>query len=82
MPRPRGLASACRRLDLDPAELVLGGGEDYELLFTVRPGAPSEAVLQGRLGLPVREIGRITASGLRLAGAPAGRPPGGGWRHF
>jgi thiamine-monophosphate kinase len=39
--------------------LALGGGEDYELLFCVRPGY-SEARLSRSLGVPVHRIGRIT----------------------
>jgi thiamine-monophosphate kinase len=78
VPRPRGLEAACRRLRLDPARLVLGGGEDYELLFTVRPAAPPAGALARRLGVAVTEIGRIVRRGLRLRGAPARD----GWRHF
>ncbi len=76
VPRPRGFDAACRRLDLDPDRLVLGGGEDYELLFTLRPGAPGAGRLAGRLGVPVTEIGRV----LRR---PRGRTPSPrGFRHF
>jgi thiamine-monophosphate kinase len=42
-------------------EEALAGGEDYELLFTATPGAPSAAVLARRLGCRVSEIGVITA---------------------
>jgi thiamine-monophosphate kinase len=42
----------------DPA-LALGGGEDYELLFCMRPGF-SEQALTGALGVSVRRIGRVT----------------------
>ncbi len=77
VPGPRGFAAACARAGLDPERLALTGGEDYELLFTVRPNGPSAAQLARRLGLPVTEIGRVAK------GAP-GRPHGapGGWRHF
>jgi len=80
VPRRHGFEAACRRAGLDPARTLLGGGEDYELLFTVRPGAPSTAVLARRLGVAVTEIGRVVARGLRIDGAtPTGR---GGFRHF
>ena len=46
--------------------LALGGGEDYELLFCVRPGH-SERELSRRLRIPVRRIGRIVRGrGIRL----------------
>jgi thiamine-monophosphate kinase len=76
LPRPRGFDAACRRLGLDPEALALGGGEDYELLFTLRPGALAAARLAARLGVPVAEIGRV----VRRRRAPA--PPPRGFRHF
>jgi thiamine-monophosphate kinase len=60
VPLPRGFVAACRRIRLDPRSLALLGGEDYELLFTLRPSGPSEEALAERLGAPVREIGRVT----------------------
>ena len=38
-PTPRGFAAACARLGVDAGELSLAGGEDYELLFTLRSRA-------------------------------------------
>ncbi|MDJ0848226.1 MAG: thiamine-phosphate kinase [Myxococcota bacterium] len=79
IPLPRGFRAACARLDLDPLALARGGGEDYELLFTLRPAGPSEARLGRLLGLPVREIGEVvTGRGRRRSASPS---PG-GWRHF
>nr|MDJ0866398.1 AIR synthase-related protein [Myxococcota bacterium] len=78
VPRPAGLPAACRRLGLAPEPLVLAGGEDYELLFTLRPGAPAPAALARRLGVAVAEIGRVSRRrGLR--GSPLAA---GGWAHF
>jgi len=37
---------------------ALGGGEDYELLFCLRPGY-TERILSRRLGIAVKRIGRI-----------------------
>jgi thiamine-monophosphate kinase len=74
LPVPPGFAAACRRLGLDPEDLARGGGEDYELLFTVRPDGPSATLLTRRLGLPVTPIGRL------VRGRHRGRPRG--WRHF
>src|SRR5262245_40982241 len=76
VPRPRGFDAACRRLGLDPGHLLLGGGEDYELLFTLRPGAPSAARLAPRLGVAVTEIGRVVR---RTRGR---RPTPRGFQHF
>ncbi len=77
LPVPAGFRAACARAGLDPAALARGGGEDYELLFTLGRGAPSEARLARRLGVRVTEIGRLVG---RAAGGPA--PAGRGWRHF
>jgi thiamine-monophosphate kinase len=80
IPVPPGFEVACRRLGLDPTQLRLVGGEDYELLFTLRRGGPSASVLSRRLGLAVTEIGVVVRRGLRVRGARRpGRP---GWRHF
>jgi thiamine-monophosphate kinase len=77
VPRPRGFAAACARLGVDPEPLLLGGGEDYELLFSVRGAAPGAAALGRRLGVAVAEIGRVRAA----RGAAGDRSPA-GWRHF
>jgi thiamine-monophosphate kinase len=79
VPTPRGFETACRRLNRDPLRLALGGGEDYELLFTASGKTPSSAALERRLGVAVTAIGRVTARGLRLRGSSAGPP---GWTHF
>jgi len=89
LPLPRGFAEACARAGRSPLALALAGGEDYELLFTLR-GGPTPARLSARLGAPVTEIGRIEARrGLRFLGASpeSGRilarlRRDGGWRHF
>jgi thiamine monophosphate kinase len=78
VPRPPRFAAACARLGLDPERLLLTGGEDYELLFTVRGEALSAARLARRLGVEVSEIGRVVPAGTGR-GLGSGR---GGWRHF
>lgn len=56
---------------------ALTGGEDYELLFCVRPGH-TERELSRRLGLAVRRIGTIVRGrGLRVIGG--GAPIAAGW---
>lgn len=77
LPRSGGFERACRRLGLDSAVLLTRGGEDYELLFSLPPGAPGASTLGRRLGVRVTEIGRVSRRpGLR------GLPRGSGWRHF
>jgi len=79
LPLPRGFRAACRRLGLDPEALALTGGGDYELLFTVRGNRPSVAQLARRLGLPIRELGRVERGAPEALGRRSGA---GGWRHF
>ena len=77
IPTPRGFAAACARAGLPPERLAQSGGEDYELLFTVRASAPSAAQLSRRLGVRVTEIGRVRRRDQdRVSARPAG------WRHF
>jgi len=77
IPVPPGFRAACQRAGLDPEALARGGGEDYELLFTLAPGAASAQRLSRRLGVRVTEIGRLVRR------APAGASPRPrGWRHF
>jgi thiamine-monophosphate kinase len=58
LPVPRGLTSEERRT-LDPLQLALNGGEDYELLFTV-PRRKMTHVARAAASVPVRWIGEIT----------------------
>ena len=54
------LHEAVQVLGLDPLNLALGGGEDYELLFTSKAGRPRGTTLIGHLTAPGR--------GMRLIG--------------
>ena len=63
LPAPRGFAKGCARLGLDPLEVQLRGGEDYELLFALRDSGNATRLgvkaLTRRLGVPVTRIGRV-----------------------
>jgi thiamine-monophosphate kinase len=76
LPTPRGFARACRELGLDPLALARAGGEDYELLFALRPRGPSAAALGRRLGVRVSELGRVARA------APGAGGGDSGWGHF
>jgi thiamine monophosphate kinase len=58
--------------------LALGGGEDYELLFTLRPAGLPAKRLARRLGVAVTEIGRVRKG--RAGGRSRAVPVG--WQHF
>jgi thiamine-monophosphate kinase len=73
-------------LSVDPLELALSGGEDYELLATIGEPAVSRArtKLVERFGVPLTEVGEITESGLTAVderGLEGPLEPK-GWDHF
>jgi thiamine-monophosphate kinase len=61
LPLPRGARSMAKSLGLDAEALALAGGEDYELIFTVRRSAPVADVIERALGCRVTEIGTVQA---------------------
>jgi thiamine-monophosphate kinase len=77
---------AARDLGADPLALALGGGEDYELLFTLPPeDAPRVlGAVRAATGTPCTVVGEIVSArkGLRLI-EPDGRevPLPVGWEH-
>ena len=74
----------CGRRALDPRQLALHGGEDFELLFTVKPGDIKR--LPRRVdGVEVKHIGTIrsAAEGVKISeGARTWELKPGGWMHF
>jgi thiamine-monophosphate kinase len=84
---PLGPAVAAMRRD-DPRaalELALGGGDDYELLFTVSPRARGRLRgVQRTVGdLPITRIGTVTrAKDVRLRTADGDAPLPRGFAHF
>jgi thiamine-monophosphate kinase len=75
-----------KRLGHDALELALSGGEDYELLVVLRPGAFDEAaeLLRERFGVALTEIGETTEDGIVLVDAEGTSRPlePRGWDHF
>lgn len=63
IPRIEGFEALCKKLKAKPLDLLLGGGEDYELLFTVRGVSETEFsrwlrekdICAGMIGRAVRE---------------------------
>jgi thiamine-monophosphate kinase len=74
----------CGRRALDPLQLALHGGEDFELLFTVKP--ESVAGLPKRVdGVDITRIGEIRdpAEGVKISeGSRIWELNSGGWKHF
>jgi thiamine-monophosphate kinase len=74
-------------LDVDPMELALSGGEDYELLATMPPERAADAAssLDERFGVRLTAVGEITASpGLVAVDAEGNEAPleAKGWDHL
>jgi thiamine-monophosphate kinase len=77
-------STALKRLSKDPLDLALNGGEDFELLFTVRPDRLT-AVRKLALRFKLTMIGRITADKkIYLVGADKKKTPlrQRGFEHF
>lgn len=74
------------KLGVDPLEMALTGGEDYELLFTVSPGNEIKVTEAMReIGTEVTVVGRITPGGEITVLDSEGkkyRPVGDGYDHF
>lgn len=74
----------CGRRALDPLQLALHGGEDFELLFAVKP--EDAARLPRRVdGVSIKRIGEITDSseGVKISeGLRIWDLKPGGWKHF
>jgi thiamine-monophosphate kinase len=74
-------------LPIDPLELALSGGEDYELLATLPPQAvgPAASRLQERFGTPLADVGEIREGEgvVALESDGTERPlDAKGWDHF
>ena len=84
LPIDHQVVELCGRRALDPLQLALHGGEDFELLFTVKPD--DVARLPRRVdGTQTTRIGevRIQAEGVRISeGQRIWELNPGGWKHF
>jgi thiamine-monophosphate kinase len=84
LPIDEQVVELCGRRALDPLQLALHGGEDFELLFTV----PAEAVakLPRRVdGVGITKIGEVldVAEGVKISeGSRTWELRPGGWKHF
>jgi len=76
VPTPQNFAKRCRAAAVDPVSTSLAGGEDYELLFTLRGTKIRTETLSQKLSVPVTEIGEITREG------KGELPRIEGWEHF
>lgn len=88
LPAAPGLAQAAAALERDPLSCMLGGGEEYELLFAVAADrcAAFEADLLPALDRPAVRIGTIVEAGegRHIIDAEGGtvEPPVAGFDHF
>jgi len=84
LPIDNRVVELCGRRALDPLQLALHGGEDFELLFTVK--AANVSRLPRRVdGVEIKRIGQITNIdvGVKISEGPRiwDLKPG-GWKHF
>jgi thiamine-monophosphate kinase len=78
------VAEICGRRALDPLMLALHGGEDFELLVTVKPGnvAKLPTCVDGVSLTPIGEI-KAASEGVRISeGSRTWNLEPGGWEHF
>lgn len=84
LPIDERVTELCGRRALDPLQLALHGGEDFELLFTVN--ADDANRLPRRVdGVGIKRIGQITTAfeGVKISeGSRIWELKPGGWKHF
>jgi thiamine-monophosphate kinase len=84
LPIDERVVELCGRRALDPLQLALHGGEDFELLFTLKP--ENVARLPRRVdGVEIKRIGEITIAddGVKISeGSRTWELRPGGWKHF
>jgi len=84
LPIDERVVELCGRRALDPLQLALHGGEDFELLFTVKP--ENVARLPRRVdGVEIKRIGEVMSAnyGVKISeGSRIWDLRPGGWKHF
>ena len=86
VPVAPALREGAQLLGVDPLELAIGGGEDYELLATIDPADldPARGELDERFGVTLTEVGGILEEGFIAVDAEGNEsalePKG--WDHF
>lgn len=84
LPIDERVTELCGRRALDPLQLALHGGEDFELLFTVKPGDANRLPRKVD-GVEIKRIGEITNAfeGVKISeGSRIWELKPGGWKHF
>lgn len=86
LPIDAGASDVARRLNADPIEWALHGGEEFELLLTARPGsiAPLVDAFEATFGVSLTEIGRaVEGAGLQKVQNEVAEPlDPKSWDHF
>lgn len=86
--QPEYINEAAQLADKNVWDILINGGEDYELLFTVKPDTPDEIIenISRTTSTPVTEIGRILPEidGNNIVDLRGDRHPwqNKGWDHF
>lgn len=85
IPLSLDLVRCARELKLDPVEIALSGGEDYELIITAPPEKEERIVeaISDRTSTEVTRIGRINQSReIKFSGKDCEKGFGRGYEHF
>jgi thiamine-monophosphate kinase len=77
IPISDALRSFCRGAETDPLRYALGGGEDYELLFTLAPSELERLMQQWPedFDIPLTHIGDMGGKGIRLVSQDGSERP-------
>lgn len=86
LPRSPQFQAIASTASLFPWQLVVAGGEDYELCFTAPPDNRAAILELAKIaGIPVTVVGKVTDSGQVVARLPDGsnfQPSASGYTHF